>query len=117
VSIGNSIQAYVSLGPTQKVYTGPTSDSKASPVTALSARTFGTWTLLASVVRLYAAYNIDNKPVYEIAFWTYVIAAGHFFSEWLVFGSTRMGKGLAGPAIVSTVSIAWMILQKEFYLK
>jgi hypothetical protein len=117
VSVANSIQAYVSLGPTQKVYTGPTSDSKSSPVTPLSARTFGTWTLLSSVIRLYAAYNIENKQIFEMAFWSYAIAFGHFFSEWLIFGSTRMGKGLAGPAVVSTATLAWMITQRDFYVK
>jgi hypothetical protein len=91
--------------------------SKNSPVTPLSARTFGTWTLLSAIIRSYAAYNIDNKQVFEIAFCSYLIAFLHFFSEWLVFGSTRFGKGLAGPAIVSTLTMTWMIMQKDFYLK
>ncbi|KAF2673586.1 ergosterol 28 [Microthyrium microscopicum] len=111
VSVANSVQAYVSLGPTQQVYA-----ATPSPVTPLSARTFGTWTLLSSVIRLYAAYDITNKPVYEIALASYGIAFAHFFSEWLVFGSTKWGKGLAGPAIVSTMTIGWMVSQKDFYV-
>ncbi|KAH0155109.1 hypothetical protein KCU86_g20753, partial [Aureobasidium melanogenum] len=76
VSLGNSIQAYLSLGPTQKVYCGsktvpagvPASTvPSTSPVTPLSARTFGTWTAITAIVRLYAAYNINSKPMYELA--------------------------------------------------
>ncbi|CAD0094648.1 unnamed protein product [Aureobasidium vineae] len=126
VSLGNSIQAYLSLGPTQKVYCGsktvpagvPASTvPNASPVTPLSARTFGTWTAITAIVRLYAAYNINTKPMYELAFWTYIVAFTHFMSEWLVFGSTRWGKGLAGPAIVATTSLIWMYTQWDYYVK
>ena len=123
VSVLNSIQAYVSLAPTQKVYTGPsptkaTTPSQAlSPVTPLSARTFGTWTLLSSVIRLYAAYHISNPQVYELAFWSYAIAWAHFGSEWLGFGSTRLGAGLAGPLVVSNASLVWMWSQWGFYVK
>jgi hypothetical protein len=119
----NSVQAYVSLKPTQKVYCGAapakanTPAAASSPVTPLSARTFGTWTLLSSVVRLYAAYHITNPQIYELAFWSYGIAWVHFFSEWLVFGSTRMGPGLAGPAIVATSSLIWMYTQWGYYVK
>ena len=88
-----------------------------SPVTPLSARTFGTWTAITAIVRLYAAYNINSKPMYELAFWTYVVAFTHFMSEWLVFGSTRWGKGLAGPAIVATTSLIWMYTQWDYYVK
>jgi hypothetical protein len=63
VSIGNSIQAYTTLKFTSRVY-NPTSidPPPVTPkhVTALSSRTFGTWTVLAAVIRMYAAYNITN---------------------------------------------------------
>ncbi|CAD0056538.1 unnamed protein product [Aureobasidium pullulans] len=117
---------YLSLGPTQKVYCGSKSIPagvpantvpSASPVTPLSARTFGTWTAITAIVRLYAAYNITTKPMYELAFWTYIVAFTHFMSEWLIFGSTRWGKGLAGPAIVATTSLIWMWTQWDYYVK
>ena len=95
---------------------GIAAPASVSPVTPLSARTFGTWTLLSSIIRLYAAYHISNTPVYHIAFASYIIAAVHFGSEWLVFGSTRLGAGLAGPLVVSSVTITWMVMQWGFYL-
>ncbi|KAF2423781.1 ergosterol 28 [Tothia fuscella] len=121
VSVGNSIQAYTSLGPTRKVYAGPktpgqTPSTSTSPVTPLSARTFGTWTFISAVVRLYAAYYITNPQIYQLAFTTYVVAFLHFFSEWLVFGTARAGPGLLGPAVVSTASLSWMWLQWGYYV-
>ena len=116
VSVANSIQAYVTPTYSQRVYTG-TKFSKVSPVNALSSRTFGTWTLLSSVIRLYAAYNVTDLLVYELACWTYGIALTHFLSEWLIFKSTSWSPGLAAPMFVSSGTLAWMLMQKEFYVK
>lgn len=118
VSLFNSVQTYSSdLTLTRKVYEKEaTSKNKGPQVTNLGARTFGTWTCVASLVRLYAAYNVNNKPVYELAQFTFLIAALHFGSEWLVFKTCQMGKGLLGPVIVSTVSLIWMYKQKLYYL-
>jgi hypothetical protein len=123
VSVLNSVQAYISLAPTRKVYPGPspttasTPAAALSPVTPLSARTFGTWTLISSIVRLYAAYHISNPQVYELAFWTYGVAWLHFGSEWFVFGSTRFGPGLAGPVVVASGSLVWMWSQWGYYVQ
>ncbi|KAI5365916.1 putative cation/H+ exchanger, sodium/solute symporter superfamily [Septoria linicola] len=99
VSIGNTIQCYRSLSGSKEVYSGRPykTDKNPSPVNELSARTFGTWTALSSVVRLYAAYNISDPKVYELCLWTYGIAFAHFLTEWLAFGSAKWGRGLASP--------------------
>lgn len=115
VSIFNSIQTYQSkdLALTKKVY----DNAAPGQVTNLSARTFGTWTLVASIVRAYGAYFLyNNRAVYELVLWTFVVAGGHFISEWLYYRTIKFGKGLAGPLVVSTVSFTWMVLQRDFYL-
>ncbi|KAF2188576.1 ergosterol biosynthesis protein-like protein [Zopfia rhizophila CBS 207.26] len=136
ISVANSIQAYATLTYTQRVYNNVTAPSppKSAPsrmlkqsstsspetpslVTPLSARTFGTWTFLSSIIRLYAAYHIDEPLIYQLALWTYGVAWAHFMSEWWVFGTTRWGKGLAGPVFVSSGSLMWMWLQWGFYVK
>jgi Erg28 like protein len=89
-------------------------------VTPLQARTFGIWTLTSAVVRLYAAYNITNKVyarlsfrsrkrvlypfsrVYDMAFFTYLIAFAHFSSELLIFKTASINPGVMSPVIVSS---------------
>jgi len=120
VSIFNSIQTYQSkdLALTKKVYEsqGKEFHNGTDQVTHLSARTFGTWTFITSIVRFYGAYHLNNPQVYQLVQWTYVVAAGHFLSEWLVYKTCKFGKGIAGPMIVSSISLIWMYLQKDFYL-
>lgn len=112
ISIGNTIQAYLTTVNTAQVYA-------ASPdsINPLSSRIFGTWTFLSSVIRLYAAYNISNPQIYQLAMWAYAAAWGHFMSEWLVFGTAKWGKGIAGPAIISNGSLVWMLTQWGFYVR
>lgn len=112
VSIFNSIQCYCGdLRLSKRVYS-----AKPSEVTSLSNRTFGTWTLAVAVVRAYAAYNLSNKAVFDIALSTYLIAGFHFVSEWLVFRTAKLGSGLAGPLIVASVTTCWMLNVKDQYL-
>ena len=120
-SIGNSIQAYTTLSYTQRLYAGPahgkTPEAASSPVTPLSARTFGTWTLIASIVRLYAAYHINEPSWYQLVFWTYLVAFGHFMSEMAVYKTARWRGPWLAPALVSTSSMIWMMMQYSYYLK
>lgn len=73
--------------------------------------------MLQSMVRLYAAYHIDNPQIYQMAFWTYVVAAAHFMSEWLYYKTARWGAPLAGPVIVANLSLVWMVAQWGFYVQ
>ena len=112
ISLGNSIQAYLTTKNTQEVYirTG-------TQITAFSSRLFGTWTLISAAIRLYAAYNISNPQVYELAIIAYGVAWLHFMSEWLIFGTAAWGRGLAGPVFISTGSLLWMFSQWRFYVQ
>ncbi|KAL8662884.1 MAG: hypothetical protein Q9202_004306 [Teloschistes flavicans] len=112
VSMGNSVQSYLTTSYTRRVYSAPE-----TTVTPLHARTFGTYTALASIIRLYAAYNITNPIVYQLALCTYVVALGHFYSEWLVFRTARWGEGLAGPLVISMGSVVWMVIQWGEYIR
>lgn len=111
-SIFNTVTCYTSTNTARRTYHGPAS---AAQLTDLSARLFGTWTLLATVVRTYAAYGISNPDLYTIAFWTYVIALAHYSSEWLVYRTVSMRKGLAVPFAVASTSTFWMWAQWSYY--
>ncbi|CEP23848.1 unnamed protein product [Cyberlindnera jadinii] len=111
VSIFNSFQCYTSgLALTQRVY-----ENKPQEVTPLSARTFGTWTLISSVIRFYGAYYLNVPQVYQITFASYSIAFIHFGLEWFVYKTAKLGKGLAGPLVVSTMTLVWMWNQWDYY--
>lgn len=135
VSIANSVQAYLTLTYTARVYSenpsfktsnkktdepaGPVAGSShpTSTVTPLAARLFGTWTVAQSMVRLYAAYHISNPQLYQMAYLTFLIAFAHFMSEWWIFGTVKWGGPIAGPAIISTSGLVWMWLQWDFYVQ
>lgn len=111
VSVFNSVQTYVSgLELTRRVY-----ENKPSETTALSARTFGTWTFVSCVIRFYGAFFLNEPHIYQLTFISYIIALVHFGSELVIFRTCKLGKGFMGPLVVSTTSLVWMYNQKEFY--
>ncbi|KAI0280808.1 Erg28-like protein [Russula aff. rugulosa BPL654] len=110
----NTVQNFVTLHFTKRLYNNVPA---AHPVTPLQARTFGIWTLTASIVRLYAAYNIHNKAIYDMALLTYLFAFAHFSSEILIFRTAKISIPVLSPVVVATTSLVWMILQYDFYVK
>ncbi|KAA1101500.1 ergosterol biosynthesis protein [Puccinia graminis f. sp. tritici] len=109
VSILNGLQNYISLAGARKVY-----DRRPDRVTGLQSRNFGTWTITAGLVRLYAAYNISNPGLYHLALGTFAIALSHFVAEAVVYRTT--GWGVVPPFIVASVSLGWMIKEYDHYL-
>jgi len=76
VSVFNTVQTFVSPTLTKRIYSKKPEEgeycdqtvSGARPlmssfalVTGVGRRTFGVWTLLAAVIRFYAAYEINNR--------------------------------------------------------
>ncbi|CAA7267142.1 unnamed protein product [Cyclocybe aegerita] len=112
-AVFNTVQNFVTLKFTRRVYNNVPSAS----VTALQARTFAVWTLTSAIIRAYAAYNINNKIIYDMAFFTYLIAFGHFSSELFIFRTCKLGPGVISPVIVSTTSLIWMFTQYDFYVR
>lgn len=112
ISVGNTAQSYLTTKNTKEIYS-----RSAHEISPLPSRIFGTYTLVSAVIRLYAAYNISNPQLYQLAIWTYAIAWGHFFSEWLIFRTASWGRAIAGPAFISTGSLLWMFTQWGFYVQ
>jgi len=116
ISCLNSIQSYASLDYARQLYAGSPQTKGLSPANGLSARTFGTWTFLSSVVRMYAAYHISSRIGYDLAIWTYGIALTHFLTEWLVYGSAQLRGRFVFPLIVASSTAAWMLMQRAEYV-
>ncbi|CAG8723126.1 16528_t:CDS:2, partial [Dentiscutata heterogama] len=96
VAFSNSIQNFVTVSITKQIY-----NAKPEQVTELAARLFAVWTFTSGVIRFYASYNINNKTIYHITIWTYVIAFVYFATELLYFKSADIGPGALSPIIVS----------------
>lgn len=71
---------------------------------------------MASMIRFFGAYYTSHPAVYNMTIWTFVLAGFHFGTEWLVFGTAKLGKGLAGPLTTVALTLPWMILQRDFYV-
>ncbi|KAG5937285.1 hypothetical protein E4U60_001995 [Claviceps pazoutovae] len=143
ISIGNCLQTYSTLHFSRRLYNGrflpntklrPASakynpedstdklvsaqnDPKATDqMTPLAGRLFGTWTLITSIVRCYAAYNLHLGPMYNIAYWTYIVAFGHFFTEKFMFKSMTFGLPQVFPFTLATCALIWMPLVRDHYV-
>ncbi|EIM19917.1 Erg28-like protein [Wallemia mellicola CBS 633.66] len=112
LAIFNSIQNCLTTSLTARIY-----NHKPQLVNPLQARTFGVWTFTSAIVRFYAAHNINNKVVYDIAIWTYAIVIAHYISELLYYRTSKLSAGIISPLIVGTASFVWMITQYDFYVK
>ncbi|KAG5362385.1 Ergosterol biosynthetic protein 28 [Yarrowia sp. C11] len=108
----NSAQAYTGTHATARVYSNDTNKE----VTRLQARTFGTWTFLSAIIRFYGAYYLNDPHVYDLTLASYLVAFGHFMSEFLIFKTVKLSGPSIAPMIVSTSSIIWMVLQRDWYL-
>ena len=103
----------MAIGQTFAAYTNSGRAGNATGEAALSVRRFGTWTFLAGIIRLYAAYKIDCSELYLLAMWTYGIVVTHYTVEWVVFGIHDSGR--KGALLVSICSLCWMIAQSNSF--
>lgn len=96
--------------------TGKDVEKARDQVTPLAARIFGVWTIMAGVIRLYAAYDITNPALFQLAFFTHAIAVVHFTSEVLVFKTMRPSRELLAPMAGGLSGLVYMSLQWKHYM-
>jgi len=123
-AIGNAGQCYRTLSYTRRLYPGPAHTSKdkppganSSPTTPLSSRTFGTWTMAVGIVRIFAAYHLNEASWFQMQMLTNVIGLVHFSLEAFVYKTTRPSGPWLAPVSVATIGLLWSIAQYSFYVR
>ncbi|XP_060789141.1 ergosterol biosynthetic protein 28 homolog isoform X2 [Neoarius graeffei] len=106
IALGNTIHSFHDHSfLSEKLYTG-----KPELVNGLQARTFGIWTLLSSVVRCACVLDIQNRTLYHVTLWTFVLALGHFLSEAFIYKTAELTIGVIAPLFVAGFSIVGMLI-------
>jgi Erg28 like protein len=110
MALANTVQCFVQPDFVwEKLYNAPDAGA-----TRLAARTYGMWTLLASVVRFTYAVHVYNWELYLVSLATFVIAFAHFSAEVLYYGTGLVDVGMLSPIIVSAFSIVLMLCSAPY---
>ena len=94
-----------------------TAESHTSPATPLSSRTFGTWTIAVGIVRIFAAYHIDEPAWYQMQLITNLIGIFHFGTEAFVYKTARPSGPWFAPIAVALIGTVWSLAQYGYYVK
>ncbi|XP_019407422.1 PREDICTED: probable ergosterol biosynthetic protein 28 [Crocodylus porosus] len=110
VALGNTLQSFHDHGfLSEKLYT-----DAPSLVNGLQARTFGIWTLLASVIRCACAIDIRNKTLYHITLFSFFVVLAHFLAEVFIYRTAALTIGVMAPLMVASFSILGMLIGLQY---
>ncbi|KAI8932665.1 hypothetical protein NX059_010160 [Plenodomus lindquistii] len=85
------------------------------PHTQLLAHMYGVKNIYTSVIRAYAALNVNNGPLYDLATMTYALLLVLFISEMTVWKTARLKESVF-PLVNAGVGLTWMIAARGWYL-
>ncbi|KAJ1962782.1 ergosterol biosynthesis protein [Dipsacomyces acuminosporus] len=113
LSVFNSVQCMVApLGMTRKIYS-----QQPQQVTPLTSHVFAAWTALSAILRYQCSFNMSNAVVYDMTFWSYVIAGTHFISEIVAYKTVKFPGPVISTFCVAVTSILWMIKDRDVYIQ
>jgi len=98
-------------GKSLRAFSGP----RHPPHSALEAHIYGVKNLYSSLIRLYAAYHINNPQLYALALFTQLGVLFLYATEHLIVRTARFKEALF-PYVTSGLGLYWMWTQWGFYL-
>lgn len=110
MALVHSIVTYTNPISALKQFSGPF----APPPTPLTAHIYGVKNVYSGLIRLYAAYHIYNRELYDLALLTYVGVLGFYSTELFVWRTSRM-RETASSFLISGGMIFWMLSQRDWY--
>ncbi|KIW14369.1 hypothetical protein PV08_07151 [Exophiala spinifera] len=107
----HTVVCYINPLGSMRQFSGP----RAPPPTSVLAHVYGMQNLYTGFIRILAAYNIDNAPLYHLAILTYVGTIFLNGSETLIWKTARFyeTKYAYLPALIGLV---WLVAQRDWYL-
>lgn len=93
-----------------KQFSGP----NRPPPTLLLAHVYGIKNFYTALIRGYAAYNINNRPVYDLALFTFVGVLVLYVGEFAIW-KTSAWREVMFPFVLSGSSLVWMLAQRDWY--
>lgn len=108
----HSIVCYVApVSTSLRQFSGP----KRPPPTQLLAHVYSVKNIYTAAIRGYAAYDIKNGALYDLAILTYIGVLWLFVSELAVYGTVRWRE--AGfPFVNAGVGFLWMVTMRAWYV-
>lgn len=76
-------------------------------VSALAARLFSAWCSITCALCLLLSQNLDNRALFVVTFFSFLVAFVFFTLEFVVYRSVDL-RGVWMQAVVAGTSIVWM---------
>ncbi|KAK0619643.1 ergosterol biosynthesis protein-like protein Erg28 [Immersiella caudata] len=87
---------------------------RAPPPTTLLAHVYGLKNFYTMLIRLYAAYHLDNKEVYTLAIFSFVGVLWLYVTEMVVWKTVTL-RDAAIPYVLAGTGLVWMVREREWY--
>ena len=112
MSIGNAACCFLQTEEDGQMMVKRVYSDQPDKVNALTGRLFGTWALLAGIVRLYCAVDIVNPPLYRLTVCSFVVDVGHFLAEAFVYRTVPPFADAVAlvPLVVAGLSAVLMVV-------
>ncbi|KAI9372822.1 hypothetical protein BJX61DRAFT_542332 [Aspergillus egyptiacus] len=91
------------------------SGASAPAKTPLLAHLYGIKNVYTGLIRVYAAYNINNRPVYDLATATFVGVLFLYITECFWFKTVGLREATF-PFVTAGVGLVWMVHERGAYV-